>query len=493
MKNSLDTSAFVCCLFVISTIGITASATEQKIFKTNRVTHVNTQHVFPLTQNKIQKVEGKVRFYGFADNTFAKKYLVDLEPVPATIEWIVEHYDRMQVYAPWFNDTHIWIAPGELEHIDHTEWYSNGLEYKDLYAIYDCAQEVNSVSCNGDNHEHQEMYNLAMQAEADPDIPDWIMKDSNGNRLYIPVGCKNGECPQLAADISNPAFRELWIKQMIKALQGGNYRGLFVDDVNLDVERSLSDGNGCTIVNASCGWIVNNADQWAASLVDFVEEIRSAIPEKEIVHNSVWFHKFPGDPFLERQVDAADTIVFERGINDSNITLDNEFGIIPFFEANDYVHSRGRNMIHTVYINELVCSSDPCFHPPLMQTKLIQFEYGLAGWLLASEGHDLFGTLELNTPDDWWHGFETNLGKALGDKYVHPNNGLFIREFKRGVVLLNPPGEDAAPVTINVSPTFYTLNGEPVNQVTLPTRTGKILFRKSPKINFTGPQVIQSN
>ncbi|MCK5905709.1 MAG: hypothetical protein KAG86_10515, partial [Gammaproteobacteria bacterium] len=71
--------------------------------------------------------------------------------------------------------------------------------------------------------------------------------------------------------------------------------------------------------------------------------------------------------------------------------------------------------------------------------------------------------------------------------------GLFIREFKRGVVLLNPPGEDAAPVTINVSPTFYTLNGEPVNQVTLPTRTGKILFRKSPKINFTGPQVIQSN
>ena len=173
--------------------------------------------------------------------------------------------------------------------------------------------------------------------------------------------------------------------------------------------------------------------------------------------------------------------MLERGVNDPNMTSGGVVGIESFLEFSDYVHSRDRSTTHTVYINDLHCPTPPCFAPPPLQTALIQMEYGLAGWLLASGGHDWFAARVLNTPDDWWHGFETNLGKALSERYVDPGNGLLRRDFKRGIVLLNPPG--AAPIFMNLPQTFFTLNGDKVNHITLVLRTGKILLRNSPVID----------
>ena len=127
MRNTLNTSIVTCCLIAISSIGMVTSARELQVIKaTNQEAYtLRTQSVFPLKQNKGENVvEGKVRFYSFADNTFAINYLEDLDK--GVKAWIMEHYDRMQVYAPWFDE--------------YTEWYPNGLEYKDLYAIYDCSQ-----------------------------------------------------------------------------------------------------------------------------------------------------------------------------------------------------------------------------------------------------------------------------------------------------------------------------------------------------------------
>ena len=42
----------------------------------------------------------------------------------------------------------------------------------------------------------------------DSEHPEWILKDAAGNKLYIPFGCSSGTCPQYAADIGNPAFRQ---------------------------------------------------------------------------------------------------------------------------------------------------------------------------------------------------------------------------------------------------------------------------------------------
>ncbi|MGE0825527.1 MAG: putative glycoside hydrolase [Candidatus Binatia bacterium] len=401
--------------------------------------------------------EGRVRMYGVANTEFAPYLVME--------DWIIDHYERMQVYAPWFDE--------------HTAWYVNGLEYKDLYAIYNCAQ----LFCD---QESQAMYDRAMQAEADPDLPDWILKDSQGNPLYIPWGCESGTCPQLATDISNSTFRTSWIEQMTSALRGGNYRGLFVDDVNLDLNRAVSDGNQCTLISENCDWTVDiNEADWAGFVADFTAEIRAAFPDCEIVHNSVWYHAQPGNLYLQRQVDAADHIALERGINDPGMQPGwGTFGIESFLDFNDYLHGRGRNVVHFIHINALAHKEafdpgEPVFTQPLFPLK--QIEYGLAGWLLVSNGHDLFGADEFNTPYDWWHGFDIDLGLALGERY-QDLNGLLRRDFEYGIVLLNGPGT-SFPVTVTLSETFYTLEGDPVDEITLEARVGKILLREPLKFD----------
>ena len=461
MKNSLHTSVFVCCLFVISTIGITASADEQNIFKTNRRMHASkAQPVYPLAQKTIEKVEGKVRFYNLVDNEFAGSHIVDADK--AKKKWMVKHYDRMQVYSPYFDE--------------YTEWYENGLVYKDLYAIYNCVE----FNCD--------LQWIPVTQLIFDEHPEWILRDIDGNPLFLPSGCKNGSCTQFAADISNPKFRQFWIDDLHERLDtafhltGKGYHGIFVDDVNLDLVRSVVTGDGLTghPINPATRLLIED-EEWQNYVAEFVELIRSEFLGKEIVHNNVWFHAEPGNPYLDRQIDAADTISLERGINDPNMQSGNAiFGIESFLGFSDYVHSRGRNTVHTVYINDLSCPTPPCLEPPPLQTALIQMEYGLAGWLLASGGNDWFASRVLNTPDDWWHGFEINLGKALGKRFVDPENGLLRRDFKNGIVLLNGPG--TVPIFVNLPKTFYTLNGDPVDQVTLVSRVGKILLRNPPEI-----------
>ncbi|MDD9968123.1 MAG: putative glycoside hydrolase [Myxococcales bacterium] len=411
-----------------------------------------------------QPREGLVRVYGIGDCRLVPYFEEAFQP------FVRERFARLQVYAPWFDD--------------ETAWYGRGMEYKDLYAIYDCSLTSLEGSCAGQNREHQEMYDLAMEAEADPQLDDWILKDADGNPLYIPFGCEDGRCPQFAADVRNPAFRELWIAQAAEALSGGAYHGLFVDDVNLDARRSLSNGT-CSLagVSEACSWEMPfDEHEWASAVADFVTEIRAAFPGKEIVHNSVWFHAEPGDFPLQRQVDAADYINVERGVDDAGIRGgwlwdDNGVprGLLNLLHFNDYVHARNRQVTHFLRVQgALGCEPLPL---PVDDERARRLEYGLAGWLLISDGRDLVGADAHATPDTWWSGFDVNLGVALGDRYVGPS-GVLRRDFARGVVLLNQPG--AGRVMVPLGRTLWTLEGAPVAQVGLLPGSAKVLLRHRP-------------
>jgi hypothetical protein len=114
---------------------------------------------------------GEVRFVKFANSAFD---VFTRNPTPAQKEWIRTHYWRLVAFSPYFDS--------------RLSWFPNAWAYKDLYGVY-------------------------RSSTVPAAHPDWILRDPQGNALYIPYACGNGTCSQYAADLGNPAFRRQWLDE----------------------------------------------------------------------------------------------------------------------------------------------------------------------------------------------------------------------------------------------------------------------------------------
>ncbi len=348
---------------------------------------------------------GKVRFYNVADSDFD---LYSKNPNRKSKQWMRENYVRMQTYSPYF-DTRL-------------SWYPNAWVYKDSYAIKPHWPEFR-------------------------ENPDWVLRDADGNMLYIPWGCADGSCPQFAGDFGNPAFRAHWIERA-GALIGKGYTGLWIDDVNLTWRVGDGDGEHVKPIDPRTGKTMTLKD-WRRYFSEFMEEVRRALPDIEIAHNSIWYAGEPTDPFISRQIDAADYINMERGATDKGLQGgDGRYGLETFFEYIDFVQQRGRSVIMMDY-----------------GKTYTEREYGLAAWFLISAGRDMMNSNRLHwtAPDRFWQGYQLDLGPALGARFAW--RGLLRRDFRCGVVLLNPP--DAAPVLVSLPDGLLALSGAPAQFVSL--------------------------
>jgi hypothetical protein len=359
---------------------------------------------------------GKVDFYKFTDESFNQ---FTHSPSLRMQEWIKTRYARMLTYSPYF-DSRLW-------------WYPNAWVYKDLYAIYGNQDEI--------SRRH----------------PNWILKDRTGNKLYIPFGCSGGTCPQYAADVGNPQFRAHWIEKARQTLAKG-YLGLFVDDVNLTWRISDGYGGNTIPIDPRTGREMT-LETWQKNVAEFTEAIKASFPNKEIVHNVIWFADSPRNPFVTRQIKASNYVYLERGINDSKLRGGtDQFSLETFLSFIDYIHLQGRGVIFDV----------------IHAGDLKNVEYGLAGWLLISEGDDGFGNRQFSSPNNWWSGYELNLGTGFGKRYNW--NGVIRRDFERGIVLLNQPGMPAR--TLKLGQNYKTIDGRLVSTVTLTSSTGVILLKQ---------------
>jgi hypothetical protein len=318
-------------------------------------------------------------------------------PSPDMKRWFRTNVWRMIVFSPFWD--------GKIS------WFPNAWEYFDLYAIHTGGDVVTAH-------------------------PDWILTDGRGRRLYIPWGCNNGTCPQYAANIADPAFRENWIRRA-REFQRKGYKGLWIDDVNLEFQ--VGDGNGRHVapMNRRANSEIREED-WRRHMAEFTEEIRKALPDMELVHNSLWFaggKNRDSDEFVKRQIKSADYINLERGVTDDGLKGgDGEWSLRAFFAFIDRVHKLGPGVILDN-----------------MGTKL---EYSAAAYFLVSSGIDAMGAQGMR-PDNWWPGLNVDLGDPLGPREEW--NGLIRRKFSRGVVFLNPP--DSPPVRLKLSGQFRRADG----------------------------------
>jgi Hypothetical glycosyl hydrolase family 15 len=341
--------------------------------------------------------------------------------------WLRSHMWRMMVWSPYFDQK--------------TSWYGQGWMYDDAYAIYRGSQ-------------------MASQH------PEWILKDAAGNNLYIPFGCSGGSCPQFAGDISNAAFRHNWIAEASAHVARG-YRGLFVDDVNLEQRTGNGEGQQVTPIDPSTGQPMSAAS-WRGYMAEFMAEIRAALPHAEIVHNALWFANGDAgtsDPSIRREIESADYILLERGVNDSGLTGGSgRWSLNAFLSYIDQIHSVGRGIVLDGG------ASDPA-----------GMEYNLASYFLTSTGNDAVSGGG-QTPNNWWTGWNVNLGEASGPRRAWGN--VLRRDFTAGMVLVNPPG--AAAQTVSLPAPMQDMNGKTVTSVTLAAASGVVLRGNVPAPAIAG-------
>jgi hypothetical protein len=344
-------------------------------------------------------------------------------PTPEQQEWMREHYFRMLTYSSYFDS--------------RLSWYPTAWVYKDAYAVY------------GDS-------------EILTQHPDWVLKDAAGNRLYIPYGCSGGSCPQFAADFGNPQYRQWWINRLESTMAEG-YLGVWVDDVNMLWRVGDGNGDSVTPIDPRTGTPMT-LDDWRRYMAEFMEEIREAFPEKEIVHNAIWYAD-SDDPYVQRQMRAADFINLERGATDRGIRGGGgRYGYETFLAYIDQVHAMG---------NFIVLDDDD-------SDTDAEWVYELATYLLVKSGDDMIGADEIRTrinPENFWEGYEIEMGDPLGGRYQ--TDGLFRRDYQCGTVVLNQPEEPTR--TLDLGESFLVVGGggASVSTVTLDGYRAVVLIREN--------------
>lgn len=312
-----------------------------------------------------------------------------------------EHYWRMRVYNNYFDA--------------RVSFFPNAWFYRDAYAIY---KENDSRLT-----EH----------------PEWVLKDPQGNKLYVKWGCDGTTCPQYAADIGNPAFRSNWIAGVKGTLSKG-YAGVWIDDVNMYMNVSNGAGANVAPIDPRTGASMTH-DNWQRYMADFMQEVSQAFPDTEITHNAIWY--VPDGEQVRRQMAAADFIEIEHGCPDGGLTN----GTGQFSIRSMLTYAATRNVNFDTYADTYQ-----------------QLELNLACYFLVNDGGDSVGSYFGAYPDSWWAGYDSYLGAPIGGRYNW--NGLIRRDFALGSVLLNEPYEPTKTVELDSQ------------LITMPPRSGRVVVYK---------------
>ena len=255
----------------------------------------------------------------------------------------------------------------------------------------------------------------------------WILRDASGDPLYIPFDCDGGSCTQYAGDIGNPHFRAHWIAEAKQ--QAARYRGIFVDDVNLEFRVSNGAGEDVVPRDPRTGAPMREAD-WRRYMAEFTEQVRAAMPNKEIVHNALWFTG-TSDPFVRRQVDAATHVELERGVNDPGLTGAAVNSATKASSATS-TGSTGAARAWSSTPTPTPAPKSSTSWPPISSSPADAIRSAPPGAPLPATG-----------------GRATRcLGAPRGGRFLW--RGLLRRDFERGFVLVNQP--DRAPVSVTLGP-----------------------------------------
>src|SRR6185312_13541972 len=122
-----------------------------------------------------------------------------------------------------------------------------------------------------------------------------------------------------------------------------------IDDVNMEFRISDGWGNQVAPIDSNTGQLMSY-DSWRWYIAKFTQEIRAALPNVKIMHNSIWFADSSGawasDGAIQQQIASADYINLERAIaSDSGLNGGTGFwSVYNFFKYVDNIHALGKGV-----------------------------------------------------------------------------------------------------------------------------------------------------
>ena len=345
--------------------------------------------------------------------------------------WWLQHFNRCTYY-------------GGFGYTNVTPWFPGGRGYLDSYAIYR-SQAITKKAIASipemseeDKSRQGKLWGLQQHhemMEADGDnkyrdrfgaISDYILKDANGNRVYIDWGCSGGVCPQYAADVGSQGWRDDYLARCKNELAHGA-KGIYADDTNLPF-RFSNGTSPVTPVDPRTGKTMLQSD-WDRYFCEFIEYIAHNLPSgTEIILNTIWFYANHdgSDANTTRLVKAVAPyggLSYERGFNDTGIhnTLDvnDSWSFGRYLQHMDNTHKNGAK----VQIRDYTTTKAGAM-----------FSLGMA--LMMSKGGDFIGFPYGMTPQTYWPGIDIDLGAAKADRYSGGTN-ILKRDFDKGTVTVN--------------------------------------------------------
>ena len=357
---------------------------------------------------------GAVRFVNEASTSFDR---FSRDPSDEEQAWMRDNYLRMITFSPYFDK--------------RLEWYPDAWLNTNASGIVVDGTNVNNP-------------------------PAATLRDANGNPLYLAIDCDGTSCERYAADVGDPAFRAAWIDDTRRVLDRG-YGGLWMDYVNLSLQTVNANGDKVPAIDPRTGAEMVPED-WRRYFAEFVEQVRDAFPDQEITHSVQWFAgpATNDDPYVARQIAAATYVGLARGVNDDGLTPRGRFSLDSYLGFNDRVHALGRPVVTAA------SSADEAMR-----------EYSLAGALLTAGSADLFSedNRDWTVRGAFWAGYQLDLGASVTDRYRW--RGVWRRDYDCGTVLLNGPGRSTR--SLGFDEGFTTIDGDPVDRVVLPARSGAVL------------------
>ena len=283
--------------------------------------------------------------------------------------------------------------------------------------------------------------------EANEEHPEWFLRNRAGERFTF------RSFPYLwAMDVGSASYQRRWADNVIAELVREGWDGVFMDDTNTTMKYHYS-------VQDIAKYPSDSAWQEAtrSALAHIGPRIQDA--GKLVVPNIGSWGEYPsvGRNWLQYVTGAMDEMFVKWG-SSAGDGYAYEGRWSAQLQSLEAAQQRGKHFIAVSHSSN---------------TDRQAARYGWATVLLGAEGKASFALHADYTHETWFPEYEYDLGNPTGDR-TQLSNGLQMRKFERGLVVVNPTDSAAA----TDLPGSYSGSGfDSVTRVRLEPKRAAILLR----------------